>query len=298
MADDENASGDRAPSAGGGPTSPPDLGEQVHKVIPEDEAAAAGLVIGGMLEDLSAEEEADPSPYSKPWPKSPSEGELELRQIVEDDYDDRVAERSHRGAFLWILLIALGAAAIAAAFIMMRTQQPEATGASPQDAIAGAPAPAAPNPQGGAAIEGVPGDCAVAPTSLKVASTETYRDRGVNDPAMFVVQWDAGVINNSTEAILVTAKIASSDSGASSGWEGSYTSVAPGEAHLWPTNYVTNNAQGAAGATTWQYVDQVLAVRDAPQCGDLLVSPTDETAKAAIRAEIPRLPANAQLPAR
>ena len=67
---------------------------------------------------------------------------------------------------------------------------------------------------------------------------------------------------------------------------------------LWPTrSQVTNNAGGEAGPTTWPYVDQILAVQDTPECEDLLVSPTDETAKAAIPAD-PPMPANAQLPDR
>lgn len=158
-----------------------------------------------------------------------------------------------------------------------------------------AEAPAEPAPEAGPSTLG---DCAVNPASLQLASTVTLRDRGVNDPAMFLVQWDAGVINNSTEPILVTARIASSDGTGGSAWEDSYLSVGPSQAHLWPSNYVTNNAGGSAGATTWRYVDQVLAVRDSPSCAELLASPTAETAKAAVPADVPRLPANAQVPAR
>lgn len=297
MANNEREAGAQ-PTTGGGPPAPPrDMGEQVRKVIPEDEAAAAGLVIGGMLQDLSAEEVADPSPYLKPMPEHPSRIQLDVRGMNEDDYDERAKVRSHKSALLWTLLVALGGAAVAAAFIMIGIQQPEASDS--QQSVADVQvAPAAPLPKGETVVGGVPGQCAVAPESLKVASTETLRDRGVNDPAMFVVQWDVGVINNSTEPILVTARIASSASAANKGWDGNYTSVAPGEAHLWPMSYVTNNAGGSAGATTYQFVDRVLAVRDSPACAELLMNPTDEMAKAAIAAEVPRMPANAQLPPR
>ena len=179
---------------------------------------------------------------------------------------------------------------------MVGAQQPDTTETNPQAAVAGAqPVPAAPVPQGQEAAPEGPAACVVPPTSLTVASTETLRDRGVNDPAMFLVQWDAGVINNSGEPILVTARIASSDSEAGGDWEGTFARVPAGEAYLWPMSYVTNNAGGAAGPTQWRYVDQVLAVRDSPECEDLLMIPTDGMAKSAIPAVVPRLPANAQI---
>ena len=160
-------------------------------------------------------------------------------------------------------------------------------------------APAAQAPAAGPDAAPAPEGCAVDPTDLMVTSTVTLRDQGVNDPAMFVVQWNTGVTNNSADTILVTAKIASSDEGGSDAWDATtYGQVAPGETYLWPTSRVTNNAGGAAGPTTWRYVDQILAVRDGPECAELLMSPTDETAKAAIPAEVPSVPANAQLPAR
>ena len=151
----------------------------------------------------------------------------------------------------------------------------------------GAPAPEAPTAAGG---------CVVDPAALTLASTVTLRDRGVNDPAMFLVQWDSGVINNTGAPILVTALVASADGGAA--WEGSYVTVAPGQAHVWPSNYVTNNAGGSAGATTWQYVDRVLAVPDTPECAELLSAPADDAAGTAIPAVVPRLPANAHIPVR
>ena len=151
----------------------------------------------------------------------------------------------------------------------------------------GAPAPEAPTAAGG---------CVVDPAALTLASTVTLRDRGVNDPAMFLVQWDSGVINNTGAPILVTALVASADGGAA--WEGNYVTVAPGQAHVWPSNYVTNNAGGSAGATTWQYVDRVLAVPDTPECAELLSAPADDAAGTAIPAVVPRLPANAHIPVR
>lgn len=157
-------------------------------------------------------------------------------------------------------------------------------------------APPAAGTGAGAVAPATLGDCAVDPAALQVASTVTARDKGEKDPAMFTVSWDAGVINESGETILVTAKIAASNSSAGAGWEGAYVSVPTGRAHVWPGNYVTNNVNSRAGALSWRYVEQVLAVRDTAECGDLLMSPTNETAKAALSVEVPRLPANVHIP--
>ena len=233
------------------------MGEQVRKVIPEDEAAATGLVIGGMLEDLAAETQADPSPYRKPAPEHLSPFQRDMRAINDDEYEERSKIRSVKWIFLWALLAALGGCRhYSGVHHGEGSNEPDTTETNPQAAVAGAqPVPAAPVPQGQEAAPEGPAACVVPPTSLTVASTETLRDRGVNDPAMFLVQWDAGVINNSGEPILVTARIASSDSEAGGDWEGTFARVPAGEAYLWPMSYVTNNAGGAAGPTQWRYVD-------------------------------------------
>ena len=89
MGNDESGSGGQPTPVDGAPTPTRDMGEQVRKVIPEDEAAATGLVIGGMLEDLAAETQADPSPYRKPAPEHLSPFQRDMRAINDDEYEER-----------------------------------------------------------------------------------------------------------------------------------------------------------------------------------------------------------------
>ncbi|MBK9739926.1 MAG: hypothetical protein IPO93_10505 [Actinobacteria bacterium] len=241
----------------------------------------------------------DPSPeHDDP---SPEEVGLVVGATLVEfaEYDDKLdpedRQFSMRRLWIWMLLLVLavlGAAAIAAAMVFLDGP----VGSAPE--VGGAPdtAPLAGPAQ--AAGAGDHGGCIVPSSALQVASTVTLRDRGVNDPAMFVVQWTSGVINTTREPILVAVRLASSEPGSPSGWEASLSTVAAGEAFVYPTsNFVTNNAGGAAGPTIWRYIDKVMAVRDTPECGAQLADLTTGTAPGSITVPMPRLPSGVTIPA-
>lgn len=198
-----------------------------------------------------------------------------------------------------LALVLIFIAAIAFALLSRDNQTASPTPPPPPAAQnPAAPPPAAQNPVENPADAGAAPaaqGCDVDPFSFVVASKVTLDDKGVADPRMFVVQWDTGFINNSADPVLVTAKLASSDGAPDGAWDGTYTQVAAGASQAWPGNWVTNNAGGTAGATTFHYVKEILAVPDTPECAALLASPSDETAQAAIPADLPPA-ADVQLP--
>lgn len=219
------------------------------------------------------------------------------------DYEDYSKQREARRLFrlraLIGILILVAAGIFVSVFALRQAALNDKQGAAdltPDDAaVPAAPAVAPPAPAPQDAADAAGGGCWVPAASLNVTNVETLRDTGVADARMFVVQWDTQITNGTKTPILVEARFASTDAARPPGWETSGASVQPKQAYAWSMNFVTNNAGGTAGATTYFYPDRVIGVLDTPECRDLLSSPIPDSAMTAV--PLPTLPANAEVPA-
>lgn len=247
-------------------------------------------------EPLSAQAAATIADSLMAEPDSDLQAVTESAATSAGDLSAEVARTASRRRMIFAIVsvLLLVSAAAAFAFLALRGGSTAGSAAAPAAGTGQALGGAAASGAAGTAGAGA-GGCLVPASAVTLANEVTYKDRGVNDPRMFVVQWSTQATNNSSEPILATAHWSSSDGAGRTGWEGSYLSLAPGASQSW-SGYVDNNAGGIAGALNWSYVDRVVAVHDSPDCAQQLTAPTGAVESGALQTTLPELPAGNVLP--